>query len=148
MANATPVVLGGSRPIDGGRKFIDGRPIFGEGKTWRGFAAGLAAGIVVGLFQGLIVGEPSRYLLGFLLALGALLGDLLGSFTKRRFGIKRGGPAPGLDQLGFVLAALLLASPIYTPSWGAIAAIIAITPVLHVATNFAGYKLGLKDRPY
>ena len=149
VANATPVVLGGGRPIDGGRKFIDGRPIFGAGKTWRGFAAGLAAGIVVGLFQGLIVAEPSRYiLLGFLLALGALLGDLLGSFTKRRLGIKRGGAAPGLDQLGFVMVALLLASPIHTPSWEAIAAIIAITPVLHVATNFTGYKLGLKGRPY
>lgn len=148
-ANATPVVLGGGRPIDGGRKFLDGRPIFGPGKTWRGLAAGLAAGTMVGLVQGLIVANPSHYLLlGFLLALGALLGDMLGSFIKRRIGIKRGGAAPGLDQLGFVIVALLLASPIALPSWGEIVTIIAVTPVLHVGTNFAGYKLGLKDRPY
>ena len=149
VANATPVVLGGGRPIDGGRKFIDGRPIFGAGKTWRGLAAGLAAGTMVGLVQGLIVANPSHYLLlGFLLALGALFGDMLGSFIKRRLGIKRGGAAPGLDQLGFAAAALLLASPIALPSLGEIAAIIAVTPILHVGTNFAGYKLGLKSRPY
>jgi len=149
VANATPVVLGGGRPIDAGEKFIDGRPIFGAGKTVRGFIAGLAAGTFVGLLQGIAEGPLSRYLaLGFLLALGALLGDLLGSFIKRRLGIKRGGAAPGLDQLSFVIVALLAASPLALPSWEIVFTIIIITLPIHLATNFGGYKLGLKSRPY
>jgi CDP-diglyceride synthetase len=34
-ANASPVVFGGGKPIDGGRKFFDGRPIFG---TWENYS--------------------------------------------------------------------------------------------------------------
>ena len=149
VANATPIVLGGGRPIDAGKKFTDGRSIFGAGKTVQGFIAGLAAGTFVGLLQGIAAGTLSRYLaLGFLLALGALLGDLLGSFIKRRLGIKRGGLAPGLDQLSFVVVALLAASPLALPSWEIVLTIIIITLPIHLATNFGGYKLGLKSKPY
>lgn len=149
VANATPVVLGGGRPIDANKKFTDGRPIFGAGKTAQGFIAGLAAGTFVGLLQGIAEGTLSHYLaLGFLLALGALLGDLLGSFIKRRLGIERGGAAPGLDQLSFVVVALLAASPLDLPGWKIVLTIIIITLPIHLATNFSCYKLGLKSRPY
>ncbi len=149
FANATPVVLGGGPPLDGGKKFIDGRRVFGDGKTVRGFVVGIAAGTAIGVLQGIAKGPLSHYLLlGFLLALGALLGDLMGSFIKRRLGIERGGALPGLDQLGFVIIALLLASPVEVPSWQVIVAIFLITPALHLATNFIGYKLRLKSRPY
>ena len=149
FTNATPVVLGGGPPLDGGRCLGDGRRIFGDGKTIHGFVAGIGAGTVIGVLQGVAKGPLLHYLsLGFLLALGALLGDLMGSFIKRRLGIERGGALPGLDQLGFVIIALLLASPVEVPSWQAIVAIFLITPALHLATNFIGYKLGLKSRPY
>jgi CDP-2,3-bis-(O-geranylgeranyl)-sn-glycerol synthase len=149
VANAAPVVLGGGRPIDGGKKLADGRRILGAGKTWRGLAAGLVAGTVIGLAQGLIDGGLPHYLLlGLLLAVGALLGDLLGSFIKRRAGIARGGAAPGLDQLSFLLVALLVASPITVPGWQIILILVLITPPIHLGTNFAGYLLGLKNRPY
>lgn len=149
VANATPVVLGGGAPIDGGKLFTDGRPIFGAGKTIRGFVAGLVAGSIVGVLQGAAMGQAYTYItLGLLLALGALVGDLLGSFTKRRLNIPRGGAAPVLDQLGFVVFALLLASPVMLPRWEVILIILLITPPIHLATNFSGYKLGFKSRPY
>ncbi len=149
FANAAPVILGGGTPIDGGRNFTDGRRIFGDGKTVRGFVAGLAAGTIIGSLQGAAKCQLSYYLpLGFLLGLGALLGDLLGSFIKRRLGIERGGAAPGLDQLGFVVIALLLASPIELPRWQVIVTLLVITPPIHLATNFIGHKLKLKARPY
>ena len=44
-------------------------------------------------------------LIGFLLGFGALLGDALGSFIKRRMGIGRGKPAPILDQIDFLIVA-------------------------------------------
>jgi CDP-2,3-bis-(O-geranylgeranyl)-sn-glycerol synthase len=149
VANATPVALGGGAPIDGGRKFMDGRPIFGPGKTVRGFLTGLFAGAVLGFLQGAAVGQIHAYFLrGFLLALGALVGDLFGSFIKRRVNIARGEAAPVLDQLGFVVVAMLFASLIFTPTWEVILAIIIITPPIHLGTNFIGFKLGLKTRPY
>jgi len=145
FANAAPVVLGGGPPLDMGKKFLDGRRILGDGKTARGFVGGL----IVGLLQGIARAPLREYLLlGFLLALGALLGDLASSFVKRRLGIERGGAAPGLDQLSFVVAALILASPVKVPPWQVIAVILIITPPIHLATNFIGYKLGLKGRPY
>lgn len=149
VANATPVVLGGGAPIDGGRLFTDGRPIFGAGKTIRGFLVGLIAGSLLATIQGFMVGEPCTYpMLGLLLALGALIGDLAGSFIKRRMGIRSGGAAPGLDQLSFLIFALILASPIVIPKWEIILVLILITPPIHLGTNFAGYKLGLKREPY
>ncbi len=149
IANATPVVLGGGTPIDGGRKFTDGRPIFGPGKTIRGFVTGLAAGTIFSALQGIVAGQIYTYLLlGFLLAVGALTGDLMGSFLKRRLNIQRGASAPVLDQLGFVALAIVFASPVMLPGWEVILAILIITPPIHLATNFGGYKLGLKSRPY
>lgn len=149
VANAMPVVLGGGSPIDGNRKFVDGRPIFGQGKTIRGFIAGLIAGSIVGVLQGTALGQLYAYSLrGFLLTLGALLGDLLGSFIKRRLNVPRGTAAPVLDQLGFVIFSLLLVSPVVLPSWDVVLTILIITLPIHLTTNFAGYKLGLKSRPY
>ena len=40
-ANAAPVIFGGGFPIDGGKTFLDGKPIFGSHKTFRGFLSGL-----------------------------------------------------------------------------------------------------------
>lgn len=149
VANMAPVALGGGPPIDGGRQFADGRPIFGAGKTWRGFCSGIGAGAVVGSLQSLASSSPLNYLLlALLLPLGAMLGDLAGSFIKRRLGIPRGGAAPVLDQLDFAIGALLLASLVHLPGLDAILTIIIITPPLHLAANFVGYKLGLKGRPY
>ncbi|KXB09165.1 hypothetical protein AKJ35_00480 [candidate division MSBL1 archaeon SCGC-AAA833F18] len=149
VANATPVVLGGGARINGGKHFMNGRPIFGAGKTIRGFLTGLITGSLAGVLQGFIVGDLCTYpMLGFLLALGALLGDLAGSFIKRRAGIRQGGAAPGLDQLGFLVVALLLALPIMTPSWEMVLVLVLITPPIHFVTNLGGYALGLKSRFY
>jgi CDP-2,3-bis-(O-geranylgeranyl)-sn-glycerol synthase len=148
VANAAPVVLGGGRPIDGGRKFRDGRPIFGPGKTVRGFLAGLIAGSVIGIIQSLVTGSCTLAAVGFLLALGALVGDLFGSFVKRRLNIPRGGAAPVLDQLGFAIFSILFSSPLGFPGWTVAITVLIITPPIHLGTNFCGYMLGVKDRPY
>ena len=33
LANAAPVIFGGGAPLDGGRLFLDHKPIFGSHKT-------------------------------------------------------------------------------------------------------------------
>jgi CDP-2,3-bis-(O-geranylgeranyl)-sn-glycerol synthase len=149
VANAAPVVFGGGSAIDGGKKFIDGRPILGPGKTVKGFAAGLAAGSLIGFIQTILAGGSRIYaLVGILLTIGALIGDLFGSFIKRRLGFPRGKAAPGLDQLGFLVFAILFASPLMTPTLEIFIALLFITLLIHPATNYCGYKLGLKEKPY
>jgi CDP-2,3-bis-(O-geranylgeranyl)-sn-glycerol synthase len=149
IANATPVVLGGGPPIDGGRKFINGHPIFGAGKTIRGFFAGFIAGSLVGLTQTVLVGgSPLQAPTGALLAAGALTGDLLGSFIKRRLDLPRGKAAPGLDQLGFLMFAVLFAAPLMMPTLEIFIALLLVTPPIHLAANYCGYKFRLKEKPY
>ncbi|MEM2874497.1 MAG: CDP-2,3-bis-(O-geranylgeranyl)-sn-glycerol synthase [Candidatus Hadarchaeales archaeon] len=148
VANAAPVVVGGGRPLDGGRKMSDGRPVFGPGKTVRGLVGGLMAGFLVGVIQFLITLSAAYLVQALLMSAGALSGDLLGSFMKRRMGVPRGGAAPLLDQLGFLAFALLFVAPLAFPGWDSVVVLVVITPPLHLATNFLGYRAGLKSRPY
>jgi CDP-2,3-bis-(O-geranylgeranyl)-sn-glycerol synthase len=163
VPNNAAVVAGGGRPIDGGRT-LGGRRILGDGKTWRGTAAGVLAGVTVALALEVVrpaaaslVGvalPPFPPAAGFGLALGAMLGDMAASFLKRRLGTERGSPVPGLDQLDFVVGALVVAA-ILAPVWfratfdvAALAVVLLATPVLHVVTNVLAYVAGLKDEPW
>jgi len=78
-----------------------------------------------------------------------MLGDALGSFIKRRFGLERGEPAPLLDQLSFLLIALLM----YQLAYGRldapiVATLIAATPPVHLLANYLAYRLRLKEKPW
>jgi len=147
-ANAVPVLAGGGVPMDFGKKFLDGKSIFGKNKTFRGFFFGLAVGTGVGLLESMIFGYP--LLFGLLSSLGALLGDLAGAFVKRRLGIAPGGLLPVVDQVDFVVGALLFSFPVASQmlSLELVLAVLIVTPPIHLVTNFAAYKLGLKDNPW
>jgi CDP-2,3-bis-(O-geranylgeranyl)-sn-glycerol synthase len=67
FGNAAPTILGGGRPIDGGRNWRDGKRLLGDGKTIRGFYSGTLVGGLVGGIVGLF--EP---LLPILLLSGTL----------------------------------------------------------------------------
>lgn len=148
IANGAPVVFGGGPPIDMGKNFSDGKRILGDGKTIRGFIVGILAGTVFGAIQIGVGNKSGGILIIILLSLGALLGDLVGSFIKRRIGLSRGMAAPGLDQLEFLAGALILASLVEIPSWEIIITLIIITPAIHLGTNAIGYKMGYKSEPY
>jgi CDP-2,3-bis-(O-geranylgeranyl)-sn-glycerol synthase len=147
-ANAIPVITGGGYPIDFGKKFLDGKPILGKNKTFQGFFSGLIIGTAVGLAESAFFGYP--LLFGLLLSLGALLGDLAGAFVKRRLGIAPGKLLPVIDQIDFIIGAILFSLPLSLQilSWELILAVLIITAPIHLLTNFAAYKLGLKDNPW
>ena len=161
VANATPVVASKlfrrRTPIDFGRNFVDGRRLFGDGKTYEGFVTGLLAGFLIGELTYIIVSmavnitsELPSPLAVFVMCVAALLGDLLGAFIKRRLGLPRGAPAPLLDQLDFLLAALLalwLVQPSVLKTIYVVIAVL-ITPPIHLATNAMAYVLGLKREPW
>lgn len=163
LPNNAAVLFGGGPAIDGGRTW-NGRRILGDGKTWRGILAGTLVGAAVALGLNVVrlpvgawsgIGLPVFPLpVVVALPLGALLGDMAASFLKRRTGRERGAPFPGVDQYDFVVGALLLAW-LAAPAWFAdtftipvVVAVLVLTPVLHVTTNRAAYRLGLKDEPW
>ncbi|QLH76024.1 CDP-2,3-bis-(O-geranylgeranyl)-sn-glycerol synthase [Halosimplex rubrum] len=163
VPNNAAVLAGGGRPIDGGRSW-GGRRVLGDGKTWRGTAAGTAAGVALALVLNAASG-PIADLLGVPavefplaaavgLALGAMVGDIGASFVKRRSGRERGAPFPGLDQLDFVVGALALAAVLdfewvtATFTVPVLATVLVVTPLLHVVTNGIAYLIGAKDEPW
>lgn len=167
IANAAPVFLGGGRPIDGGRVFSDGNRLFGDGKTIRGFIAGIICGTLTGVLQSLFASLLSQTLANyvivtpemehvinmnitaaFLLSIGTMIGDLLGSFLKRRTGIESGGPSPVMDQLGFVIMALIVAFPIMQPDPQYVAVLVIVTLCIHWLSSALGYLMGFKSHPW
>src|SRR3990170_6581140 len=143
-ANALPVLAGGGLPMDFGRNFLDGQRVFGKNKTWRGFFFGWTIGTLVGLAEGAVFGPvPFSVLFSVLTPLGALLGDLTGAFIKRRLGIAPGGLLPVIDQIDFVVGAVVFSLPVAVISLELAVAVIVITPPIHLLTNFVAYKLKL-----
>ena len=161
IPNNAAVLAGGGSPIDGGRRWR-GKRILGDGKTWRGTAAGITTGALLALALNRVaptailgVTTPHFPVAAILsLPAGAMAGDIAGSFVKRRLGTDRGAPVPGIDQLDFVIGALLL-TVIAAPGWFSrtftlpvIGVVFVITPVLHVLTNVIGYVIGQKQEPW
>ncbi|SEW12269.1 CDP-2,3-bis-(O-geranylgeranyl)-sn-glycerol synthase [Natrinema salifodinae] len=163
VPNNAAVLAGGGRPIDGGRTWGD-RRVLGDGKTWRGTAMGILAGVALATVLTLVadgVGAALGFdvpaftpLAAIGLAAGAMLGDILASFLKRRTGRQRGAMFPGLDQLDFVVVSLPLTALLATDwfrTWftlDVILVVVVLTPILHVTTNMIAYKLGLKNEPW
>ncbi len=154
IANIFALIFSGKTPLDFNKKCSDGRRLIGNGVTLRGLFGGSLSGTIVGLIQGIISPyislEPNLTIMhgclfGFTMGFGALMGDAAGSFIKRRIGIDRGQPAPLLDQLDFVVGALLLSSFVYFENYFIVIVAFIITPILHLLTNMVGYTLGFKD---
>jgi|SRR5208282_54038 len=146
VANATPVLAGGGTKMDFGKNFFDGKRIFGNNKTFRGFFVGLAIGIAVGLMEVAVFNFPVLFAL--LIPLGALLGDLTGAFIKRRIGIAPGGLLPIVDQVDFVIGAVVFSIPLAIINWEVAVTVLLITPPIHLFTNFLAYKMKLKRNPW
>ncbi len=148
-ANGAPVLAGGGPPMDFGKNFFDGKRIFGTNKTFRGFFFGWLIGILVGIVEGFVFGfDHYSVLFSVLTPLGALLGDLTGAFIKRRLNIAPGGLLPLVDQVDFVVGALVLSLPLMMVGWELAVAVLLITPPIHLFTNFLAYKLKLKKNPW
>jgi CDP-2,3-bis-(O-geranylgeranyl)-sn-glycerol synthase len=147
-ANGAPVlakrVLGArwAWPLDGGRRFFNGRPVFGMSKTWRGIVASILATAAIAP----LIGVPVE--IGALFATAAMLGDLFSSFMKRRLNKPSSSQALGLDQVPESLFPMLVC-------WNELGLTIADAAAT-VALFFAGelllsrllYRLHIRDRPY
>ncbi len=164
FANMAPVFVASlsilGKPIDGGRLY-HGQPLFGSHKTWRGFIAGILFAIFTVFLQSLAAERGmlssvalvdytriSWVLLGVLMGLGALGGDLLKSFFKRRLSRPSGSSWVPFDQLDFVLGGLALTALYVWPGWDVALFLIIATPLLHYLMNRLAFFCGLKQVPW
>ncbi|MDR2544818.1 MAG: CDP-2,3-bis-(O-geranylgeranyl)-sn-glycerol synthase [Methanobrevibacter sp.] len=146
IANMSGCIFGGKTPIDKKKDFIDGYRIIGDGVTLEGFIYGILFGTLTGIIWGLKDGNILlSFKIGLLLSLGALIGDAVGSFIKRRLGLSKGTPAPILDQLDFFVGAILMVSLVVSVPMNYIFLGSILTLVLHLIFNIMAYFLGAKN---
>jgi CDP-archaeol synthase len=152
------------RPLDGGAT-IGGRRVLGDNKTWRG-ALCMTAGVVLatlllwqwGWWRDQLphaVRDSAPLLVGLLIGLGTVGGELPNSFLKRRLdiapGAQRRGPAglalSLLDQGDLVLGIWVALLPVWAmPVWLAAVAFAAVAAI-HAGINVVGYAIGARAAP-
>jgi CDP-2,3-bis-(O-geranylgeranyl)-sn-glycerol synthase len=147
-ANTAPLVakavLGarGAAPLDAGLVFVDGRPLLGPSKTWRGAACGIAAATLAALVLGM--GAAT----GAVLGATAMAGDALASFAKRRLRIAPSGRAWGLDQVPESLLPLLVLQGWRPVGWPVVVAAAVAFLLLEPPLARLWHRLGWRDQPY
>ena len=148
LANGTPLVakkLFGSRfsyPVDGGRKFVDGRPLFGPSKTIRGVLASIAVTTVCAPLIGVEVS------VGATAAAAAMAGDLFSSFLKRRLDFPPSSQAIGLDQVPESLFPMLACRDALSLTSADIMLGVALFLAGELILSRFLHRLRLRDTPY
>tara|TARA_B110000003_G_scaffold249960_1_gene262671 strand:+ start:3059 stop:3748 length:690 start_codon:yes stop_codon:yes gene_type:complete len=179
-----PVII-----IDAGKNYSDGFRILGDGKSWNGLiGGGIVSGILFimahklwnkngveapfidpliyanssdwfWLFEGDYGSIFAAFTMGFTLGVACMVGDLFGSFIKRRRGLKREGEesseAPLLDTIPFAVAIFIASFLLFDGQIithvnlvEEIMFLLIVTPFIHRSFNILGYKFGLKEVPY
>ena len=148
VANGTPVIaaklLGkdNALPLDGNAILSDGKPLFGSSKTIRGVALSVALTTIVAPLIGL------AWEVGFVVAAGAMIGDLISSFVKRRLGmsseqqIHGTGPDPRGFDSSTRLHGASSADAAFCRDWHACFFVGALV------LSRVFFKLNIRDRPY
>jgi len=143
------------KEVDFGKKFL-GQPIFGKNKCWRGVIFGLIVGIlVVGLqlwlyrfpfFKKISLFDYSEInilALGVLISAGAVFGDLLFAFIKRRLKMEPGARFIPFDQTNYVIGSAFLLTPFLKIDILVWITLFILTFLLHIIINRIGYHLRL-----
>jgi CDP-2,3-bis-(O-geranylgeranyl)-sn-glycerol synthase len=128
-------------PLDFNKKFFDDRVLVGDHIP--------VAGIVISAFWSVLFFLIYKEIFAFLLPLAVFVGDILGSFFKRRIAMPHGRSLLFVDQLNFFVAAY------FTVLWLGInfpvndfIVLAVLTFFVHIATNIFAYKIGIKDKPW
>jgi CDP-2,3-bis-(O-geranylgeranyl)-sn-glycerol synthase len=146
-------------PVDFGKTFR-GREIFGKNKTWRGLVVGIGTGIVVSGAQALLFFNSDFFrnntvidysghnfiLVGALMGAGALSGDLVESFIKRRLDKPSGKPWFPWDQADWIIGAMLLSSIVHVPKLEIAAVTLVLYVGVHLCSDRIVCRMGIKKR--
>lgn len=142
IANMTPVLLKmkyWNTPIN--------ERLFGKNKTWRGFLGAIIVGtlsyfILVKLNLVNSTNDLSLIILvGFLFSFGAIGGDLIESFLKRKMNIMAGESWVPWDQIDYVLGAIILTYCIYQYTFSQIIFMLILGGTISAFFHRFGYIL-------
>jgi len=129
-------------PLDNRRTFGDGRPLFGESKSWRGIVLALLLTPLASILLGL------GWLLGSVVAVFAMLGDLFSSFIKRRIGMPSSSMALGLDQVPEALFPLLAAHLLVDMTMQQTGLLVLLFFVLELVLSRILYWMHIRNQPF
>ncbi len=167
IANVAPIVAAKlplmrrwETPIDGGKTWR-GLPFLGAHKTWRGLLSGIVMGGLTFWLQQTAYRHGGwthtiaysvnyahiSWLLGPLMGLGALGGDAIESFFKRRHHVASGKPWIPFDQLDYIIGAVLVSLPFVVLPAAVYVWIFIIWFGMHILFSYLGWRVGLKDAP-
>ena len=162
FANMAPVIVKKINfleiPIDFNKKIND-KLIFGKNKTFRGLIFGIIFAMIItylqfllyknGLFVEISIIDYSNWILiGFLMGFGAVFGDLVESFVKRRLNYEPGKSFVPFDQLDFVIGALIFVYPLVKLLLNKIIIILLLSFVLHVIVNHFAFYTGIRKEKW
>jgi len=146
-----------AKEVDFKKKFL-GKPIFGSHKTWRGVILGILVGEIVVLIQFFLYQfsffkkisilnyqEINLFFFGFLISGGAIFGDLLSAFIKRRLNLKPGAKFLPFDQINYVIGAFIFLEPWLKLEVKIWFFILVSTFFLHIIVNRLGYWLKIHN---
>jgi len=177
LANMFPVIflktsflVNLRKPIDMGRKW-HGKRVLGDNKTFYGIVTAVIGGAIgaplavfifysadgglVNLlnteFWHLVWYFITLLFIGGYVGLGAIMGDIIKSFFKRRMGIAPGKPLIFFDQVDFIIGAwvaiMFLEWLLNVQSgidWQILLISLIITPLLHLGANYIAFRLKWK----
>jgi CDP-2,3-bis-(O-geranylgeranyl)-sn-glycerol synthase len=162
FANMAPVIVKKigflDYPVDFNKKFID-QPIFGKHKTFRGFFFGILFALLIAFGQYLLSGaeffmnisilDYSQWaLIGLVMGLGALIGDVVKSFFKRRADIEPGHRFIPFDQTDFVIGALAFTMIFFELSWQVFVTALVLSFILHIIVNHIAFWLKIRNEAW
>jgi len=162
FANMAPVMVKKLKlfifPVDF-NKTIGNKPILGKNKTFRGLVFGIVFAIVIAYLQFLLhdaeffrnlsfLDYQNWLLFGFLMGSGALAGDLIKSFFKRRIGLKPGAKFIPFDQTDFVIGALVFITPIFELTLEIFVASLLLSFVLHIIVNHLAFYIKIRNEKW
>lgn len=160
LANGTPPIVAKipglknwNTPVDLGKGFL------GSHKTIRGIIFGLLVALLVGWGQFSLFGNPwgrsisvfeysnlgSSLFLSLILGFGALGGDLVKSFLKRKKGIAPGEVWFWPDKMDYGVGAILASSLYFFPGVKMIVIFLIVAPLLSIISTIIGKLLGVRD---
>ena len=152
FANMVPVLFKWinffNHPIDFNRQ-LNKKPIFGKNKTFRGLFFGILIAVLIVFCQKLLYpyiinislvdySSINFVLLGFLLGFGALSGDLIKSFFKRRLNVNPGKSLVPFDQLDWIIGAIIFVIFYVKLTWAQIIIALIMFGLLHPFVNIIG----------
>lgn len=162
FANMAPVIVKRINlfnfPVDFNKK-INGKPILGSHKTFRGFVFGIIFAVIIAYAQFLLhqleffrnlsfFDYGGWLLLGFLMGFGALAGDSVKSFFKRRIGMKPGERFIPFDQIDFVIGAFAFTALFFDATLKIFAASLLLTFALHIIVNHAAFYMKIRSEKW